>query len=186
MDKHLSWKPHIDYINTKLAKAIGIMSKIRYNIPKYLLNSIYYAFFQPHIDYNILNWGCATKHNTHPIEMSQKKIARIMTFSDYDAHTNVIFKNLKILDLDKQIQLNQGKLIWKAKQNQLPKPISAIFNKTTASGRITTNITCRTNYKERFLTNTCQENWKLIPEEIKNKNTLHLFSKHYKELLIVS
>ena len=74
--------------------------------------------------------------------MSKKKIARIMTFSDYDAHTNVIFKNLKILDLDKQIQLNQGKLIWKAKQNQLPKPISAIFNKTTASGRITTNITC--------------------------------------------
>ena len=50
-DKNLSWNQQITYTNSKLQKSIGIISKIRYYLPKLLIRSIYFAFFQPHLNY---------------------------------------------------------------------------------------------------------------------------------------
>ena len=184
MDKHMSWKPHITYVKSKLSKAIGIISKLRHNTPKHLVKSIYSAFFQPHIDYNNLNWGCASETNLLPIKTSLKKVVRIMTFSDFQAHSAPLFKELKILDLDKQIQFNLGKLFWKIEHEQLPPAILDIFKKVTHSGRVITSSFYRTTYKERFILNSGQQNWKLIPKEIKKQPKISLFSKQYKEHLL--
>ena len=51
MDKNLTWKEHIHYLNIKLNRALGIISKLRYNVPQNLLLTIYSAFFKPHIEY---------------------------------------------------------------------------------------------------------------------------------------
>ena len=184
LDRHMSWKPHIHYINSKLSKSIGIISKLRHNVPKHLIKSIYSAFFQPHIDYNILNWGCATETHLLPIKTSLKKVVRVMTFSDFNAHSSPLFKNLKILDLDNQILFNLGKLFWKTTHNQLPNPINDILKKVTRSGREIINTFCRTTYKERFILNTGQQNWKLVPKEIKEQPKISLFSTHYKKHLL--
>ena len=46
LDIHLTWREHIHYLNIKLTKALGIISKLRYNVPKYLLVTIILCFFQ--------------------------------------------------------------------------------------------------------------------------------------------
>ena len=91
----MSWKEQIKHVNLKLQKSIGIISKIRYLVPKHLLRTIYYAFFQPHINYGLINWSCASQTTLNPIKISQNKIIRILTFSDNDTPLQNLYNNNK-------------------------------------------------------------------------------------------
>ena len=46
IDNKLNWKYHIEYVRTKLSRAIGIISKIRYFTTKNVLLNLYYSFVQ--------------------------------------------------------------------------------------------------------------------------------------------
>ena len=61
IDKHLTWKPHIDGISAKLNKVNAILCKIRHFEQK-TLQAIYYAIFEPHLHYSLL--VCAQNFNS--------------------------------------------------------------------------------------------------------------------------
>ena len=85
IDKHLAWKQHIHYVNLKISRAVGLLAKLRHLVPKNTLRTLYYAFIQPHVDYCLINWGCANKTALNPIRVSIKKAVRIMAFEEkYD------------------------------------------------------------------------------------------------------
>ena len=44
IDKHLNWQPQIQHINNKLAKNLGILSKLRYYMDLNILKQIYCCF----------------------------------------------------------------------------------------------------------------------------------------------
>ena len=44
IDNRLTWKPHIQHIKTKLSRALGIISKIRYFSSENVLLDLYYSF----------------------------------------------------------------------------------------------------------------------------------------------
>ena len=60
IDKHLNWRPQIQHVNNKLAKNLGILSKLRYYIDLNILKQIYYALIYSYLSYGILAWGCAS------------------------------------------------------------------------------------------------------------------------------
>ena len=44
LDEHLSWRPHILRVSTKISKSIGIIYKSSFCVPKPSLRSLYYVF----------------------------------------------------------------------------------------------------------------------------------------------
>ena len=57
INQHLNWNPHIDNINLKISKIVGILSKLKHFLPSNILKMIYQALIEPHILYGILVWG---------------------------------------------------------------------------------------------------------------------------------
>ena len=45
VDENLSWESHIDYINTKISKNIGILYKARNILGKSLLKQLYFSIY---------------------------------------------------------------------------------------------------------------------------------------------
>ena len=81
LDERLSWKEHVRYISTNLAKSIGILGKAKKYICKKLLLSLYYSFIYPHLNYVVSVWGnCAQIHLKSVVKM-QKKAVRFYRFS---------------------------------------------------------------------------------------------------------
>ena len=70
-----------------------------------------YMYIYPYLIYCIEVWGISP--HTHLKLLLQKKIARIMTFSCYYPHTAPIFKDLKILTIDKLIVHRIGITMYK-------------------------------------------------------------------------
>jgi hypothetical protein len=56
-DQHLSWKPHISYLATKIAKSAGIIYKCKFYLPKRSLLQLYYALVYPYLHYCNIVWG---------------------------------------------------------------------------------------------------------------------------------
>ena len=54
IDKHFNWQPQIKQVNNKLARIIGILSKLRYYVDLNILKQIYYALIYPYLRYGIL------------------------------------------------------------------------------------------------------------------------------------
>ena len=73
IDKHLNWQPQIQHVNNKLAKNLGILSKLRYYIDLNILKQIYYALIYPYLSYGILAWGCASKTRLDCLRIKHNK-----------------------------------------------------------------------------------------------------------------
>ena len=72
-------------------------------------------------------WGLSTEDNIYKIEVLQKKCIRIMTFSDFNAHTHDIFKDLKIIKVKDVIKMQQLKIVYDFLNNSLPSDLMSLF-----------------------------------------------------------
>ena len=102
IDKKMSWEPQIYSTNRKIAKSIGILSKLRHYVPESVLKTFYNSFIQSQIDYGLILWGNAARVHLNKIELSIKRAIRIMSFKNKFEHTLPLYKNLGILPLEKK------------------------------------------------------------------------------------
>ena len=116
LDKHLTFKSHIDNVSKKISRSIGILSRLKYLLPERIKLIIYNSLILSHINYGILIWG----HHADRIFKLQKKAIRIITKSKYNAHTEPLFKNLNLLKISDIFKLYQLKFFHKYINKQLP------------------------------------------------------------------
>ena len=96
LDSELSWKSHISFVENKIKRSIGILSKLRYYINLSTLKNLYYSPIYPFLIYGILVWGYTYQATLHPLVILQKKMIRIITFTNYYEHTSPLFESLNI------------------------------------------------------------------------------------------
>ena len=53
----LHWNLHLTKLRNQLCRSIGLLSKIRYYVPKHLLRTIYHSIFNSHLIYACEIWG---------------------------------------------------------------------------------------------------------------------------------
>ena len=105
IDSNLSWKYHIESICHKISKSIGIISKIRYYVPRRVLLSVYNSLISPYLTYGICGWrNCALAF--------QRKIVTLRTLLsqiELTSPSQPIFSEIVAfycrISLDRQLQL---------------------------------------------------------------------------------
>ena len=95
--KKLTWQQHITNIASKISKAIGVIERVRYKLPRSSLLSLYYSPIYPHLCYCNIVWGSISKSSINELITLQKRAIRIITNSNYICHTDPLFKTCKIL-----------------------------------------------------------------------------------------
>ena len=99
----LEWDIHLNAIIKKLQRAIGLLSKIRHYVPKWLLNTIYFSLFNSHLIYGCEIWGQRETQLFRNIQELQDKAIRIINFKldDFDVNSpkNKILKITDFLTL---------------------------------------------------------------------------------------
>ena len=103
IDKHLTWKPHIETVNKSIRKKIGIIYRLRNCVPQRILILLYKTLVQPHITYGIEVWGSTYETNLKCILLSQKMALRGITFSSIRTHSKPLFKKLQLLNVYLQL-----------------------------------------------------------------------------------
>ena len=98
LDCNLNFKPHTKIIAAKISRVIGVLHKLKYIFPAYLLRGI----------------QCPN------IELLQKKAVRVVNFKSPVAHTEPILKGMNQLKLPDMYTCQLLKLYYKLYRNKLP------------------------------------------------------------------
>ena len=57
IDENLSWKNHINYIEGKIAKNIGIIKRVKYCLSEKTMNTLYNTLVLPYLSYCNIVWA---------------------------------------------------------------------------------------------------------------------------------
>ena len=94
LQSNLSRNKHINHISLKVSKAIGIIHRLKsvYPLSVLLIDTLQYSSAPTlYFNYCVLSWGSVVKEN-HPLYLLQKKAIRIITQSNYIAHSKPLCK----------------------------------------------------------------------------------------------
>ena len=146
LDDNLSWKPHIDYISTKISKGISIIATLRDLVPFSTLLNIYRSLIEPYISYGLVAWGQAVNTHLNKIVTLQKRALRLMYFSDYKAHSAPLFVNSEILPIKLLYFKSVASLLHDIANLHAPPNISELFTHSAQIHSFSTRYSVAGNF----------------------------------------
>ena len=129
LDSRLTWKHHVHELCKKLNRAVGMVYKIRDYCTQNVLRSLYFSLFNSHLTYGLPVWGECDAILSNKLLLLQKKIVRALSFADYSAPTNPIFKELNILKFQDLFKCQLASLMWDFDKGTLPESLVPLFIK---------------------------------------------------------
>ena len=190
IDDKLTWKDHIQTVNIKLRKGIGILSILKEFVTQSTLKSLYFSFIHPYLEYNLLNWSSAYPSNLKCLKVSTNKAVRTILSKNNREHALPLFKKLDILPLDDLIKLKRSSFMWKLSKNLFPHSIDSWFSTNNSAIITRLNISKysipnpRTEYAKRHNIYSSIKLWNTkIPNDLKLSTSFKCFKTKYKKLL---
>lgn len=113
IDEHLKWDAHLQHINNKITKNIGILFKLRHYLPLSTLKQLYYTLIYPYLTYGLMCWGTAYQTRLNKIKISQNNGIPIIFFASKRESSTPYFTLLEILRLENIFKLKIGSLVHK-------------------------------------------------------------------------
>ena len=112
LNNKLKWDSHIKYISKKICKSTSILKMLKFTFPSRILKSLYHSLVYPYYTYCNLIWGSAPSSHINSLVILQKKCIRIISKTGYLEHTEPLFKELKLLNVDQIYKYNCAKFIY--------------------------------------------------------------------------
>ena len=191
IDQHLTWNDHILAISNKIARNIGVISRLRHVLPQNIMILLYNSMILPYLTYCNVVWA-----NTYPTRLQrlfklQKRIVRICSMSDFNAHSKPLFQKLNFLNI---YQLNQyciTLMVFKHKHNKLPQNLATMLKcKISVHNYNTRNPDnyyiekCTSTSSSFTFKHTGPIIWNSLPAVIRNTAFLNSFKSKMKKYLI--
>ena len=102
IDDKLTWSQHVNHICNKVPKkGMGILLRARNIMYGQTLITLYNALIKPRFIYCITIWGNTFKKYLNKVHLIQKKVIRIITLSEFSAHTAPLLEKHGILNIYK-------------------------------------------------------------------------------------
>ena len=191
IDANLSWSKHLNVIQKKVSKSIGVMSGIKNKLNEETKLTLYSTLILPHLTYCCSIWGNTYKSRLSEVIKLQKKALRIVYNKPFYAPTNSLFQKARCLKLEDLIKLNTNVIMYKAFNNLLPQNLQCIFsnvkNVHDYSTRQKHNLyktSVRTNVKNMTFSKIGINLWNQLDDHIKLCYNIHLFKKKLKQLYV--
>ena len=100
IDDTISLVHHITYRKNMISKGIGIMSKASKYLKRKSLLTLFYSHIYSYMIYCIEAWGNASNCHLDQLYIIQKKVIRLISFTNYDIPSAVTFKNLENITVE--------------------------------------------------------------------------------------
>src|SRR6218665_3365831 len=127
VDGHLTWNEHINNISIKLAKSIGVISRIAYLLPSNIRFNLYFSLICPYLSYCNIAWASNYTSRLKRLSVLQRRAVRIVARRSSTSHTINKFYDLRIL-IFKQINKQQiSEFMYRFTHNLLPSAFSGYF-----------------------------------------------------------
>ena len=99
IDENLTWKNHIEVVENKISKKIGVFYRASHLLNFKNLLKIYFSFIHIYISYANIAWASTFKTKLQGILKKQKHAARIAFHANRFDHSRPLLKEMKALNV---------------------------------------------------------------------------------------
>ena len=82
VDDRLSYNQHVSELSKKLSCSIGLLYRVYNYVPQYVIRTLYFSLFYPHLIYAMTVWGGGGTSNCRKIVSIQKRALKFFTNSE--------------------------------------------------------------------------------------------------------
>lgn len=190
LDENLTWEKHIQTIESKISKQIGIIWKARKFLTNTSMKSLYFAFVHPYLNYGNIVWGSTYNSKLSKIHRLQKKAIRMITNSPRMAHSQPLMAENKILTVHNINTYQVMCFMYKQTKNDIPTCFADNFTKIEHKyeTRFSQNAFYEDDRCGRFsrfnIKNRGPHIWNTFENEIKNSRSIAIFKQKIKNKLL--
>ena len=186
--RQINFKPHILQLETKLAKAVGILSKLRHILPLFAFRLLYFSLIHPYLLYALPIWRSMFPSYFKKLQCLQNKSICIIVKISPKTSVSPYYYKLKILKLPDLYIYEIAKIMHQHSRKVLPDYLSSFFTTTRQiHNRPTRAHSNNTLYLPKFSTSRFQfqgtKIWNSIPIELQNQS-FHKFKFNFKSFLL--
>jgi hypothetical protein len=128
IDEDLSFVGHINKLQSKLKSSLYALSTCNKTVPLRIRKLIYKSLFESHLRFASIIYGASHPKLLEPVAVLQRKAIRLVHRSNYNAHTDQLFRSSSILKFEDIVKLDQIIFMRQYTNNQLPASFNNLFN----------------------------------------------------------
>ena len=127
IDENITWRKHIELVENKMSKLIGILYRASPYLDRKSLKSIYFSFIHSYVNYCNIAWASTAKTKLSSILKKQKHAVRIVYNKDKFTHSRPLMRDMNVLNVY-QINIFQTlRFMYKTKNNSNPRIFDKMF-----------------------------------------------------------
>ena len=191
VDDSLTWSCHIDEIMGKIARAIGVLYRIRPFIPLRILTNLYNTLILPYLSYCNIVWGKCSNTLINKLYVLQKRALRAITNSHPRTPSDPLFKKLKVLNIFDICKLQTALFMYKYLNNLLPEVFNNMFMLNSEMHQYNTRYSNRPRVQllkyessRQTVRHLGPQLWNSLSDDIKNSPSPASFKGKYKQCLL--
>ena len=190
LDQRLNWSAHYKNLNSRLSRAVYTLNRVKNVLPADCMKTLYYSLFHSHLAYGLLLWGPNMSADLFKkVFLKQKKIIRIIHNAKYNAHTDILFKQSKILKLSEMVEMEILKSVYLFTKNELPPPLMKVFscnvtNYQTRQKYVPIKRKCNHDPLSKSYIAKGPRLWDDIPTDVKHSTHVKSFCSKLKNIMI--
>jgi hypothetical protein len=124
-----SIREHINVIENKISKNIGILYKAKQFLNQSCLKFIYFSFIHCYLNYANIAWCSTNVRKLSKLLCKQKHAIRIITNENRFSHTKILFSKLNILNIFKLNLCHVLIFMFKLDKKLAPFLFNSLFKK---------------------------------------------------------
>ena len=191
IDNKLSWKIHIDNISKKVSRNIGILNRLKFQLPFSSLHTLYSSLVLPYLNYGLLAWGNAHQTILDKLLLLQKKAIRIICQAGFRTHTDPLFYEKKILKIKDLYFFQLGQFMYNYTCDLLPDIFKSMFLKNRSFHQYPTRKSddyhlplLRSFFAQNTFIYEGPKFWNSLTDSLKNAPSLNTFKNKLKLYLL--
>ena len=178
-----TWHEHLEQIKTKAWARINVMRKLKFKLDRKSLQTIYFSFTRPLIEYADVEWNNCTQYEVNELEKIQNEAARIVTGATKLVSINSLLTEIGWETLATRRKQHKLTLFYKMQNDLLPEYLASLVPPTVGS---TSSYPLRNSndlhilhtnsqlYYNSFLPSPVRE-WNELPEQTRDSASLNIF-----------
>ena len=185
VDSCLTWEKYIVKLCNKISPIVANLQHLRHFLTNEQINTLYFSYIQPHIDYGLTIWGHCANRLILKVQRFQNRCARIVTQKfDYEIRSNTILRELKWLNVSQRRDYLTCILVFKCLNGLAPSYLSDLLTARSIIHSRSTRQTsanllhipfARTNYFQRSFQIYGPKIWNTLPSHVREANTIQEF-----------
>ena len=126
LSRDCTWHEHIEYIKAKAWQRIHVMRRLKFILDRKSLQTIYFAFIRPLLEYADVVWDNCTKYESNELEKIQNEAARIVTGATKLVSINALLTETHWETLSSRRTKHKLILFYKMKNNLCPPYLASL------------------------------------------------------------